>query len=210
MCGPIALALPLRGRSAVGRGGGVVLYNLGRISTYGLLGAIAGSVGLLASLGEWQRGLSIVAGLVLLVGALGNQWDRLKKPPFLRNPLSFVQRKIQSQLSKRSFLSLGVLGMFNGLLPCGMLYVALLSAMAAETSVEGALYMSAFGAGTLPAMLATAFLGQWASIGWRRAFQKMTPYLIAFAGVVLIVRGFSTHSHPHEPANTPIPICVGK
>lgn len=211
MCGPIALALPVNRRSGAGKVFGITLYNLGRVSVYAAMGGLIGSIGFLANIGEWQSWLSVGLGALLIAGAVGsfNWWERI--PGLFQNTTSLVHHNIRKRLSAGSFVSLTVMGMFNGLIPCGMVYLALASALATPDAVSGALYMALFGLGTLPAMMATGFLGQWASLKWRAAFKKMTPYIIVLAGVVLIVRGLmpvSAH-HSHE-AQGPIPVCVGK
>lgn len=213
MCGPIALALPVHKRSGVGKVLGVSLYNLGRVGVYAGLGFLVGGVGFVAHMGNWQQWLSVGAGVLLLIGAVGSYqwWQGIAVPGFLKKWVLLIQQNIQSRLSKQGFASLTVMGMFNGLLPCGMVYLALVSAVATTDSGSSALYMAAFGAGTFPAMLTTALLGQWASVSWRVAFKKMTPYLIGLAGIVLIVRGLSSPSdHHHHQASKPIPVCVGE
>ncbi len=213
MCGPIALALPVHRRSGAGKALGIVLYNLGRISVYALLGALIGSIGFAASLGQWQNWLSVLAGGLMLAGAIGSLkwWENLPFQGIASRGTSFVYRNIQSRLSKGSFGSLTVMGMLNGLIPCGMVYLALASALALPDAASGAAYMALFGSGTLPAMLATGFLGQWASVKWRLGFKRATPYLIAVAGIVLIVRGLlPVSAHQHHQAIEAIPICTGK
>lgn len=213
MCGPIALALPVHRRSGAGKALGIVLYNLGRISVYALLGALIGSIGFAASLGQWQNWLSIVAGGLMVAAAAGslNWWEKLPFQGIVSRGTSFVYGNIQSRLSKGSFSSLTLMGMFNGLIPCGMVYLALASTLALPDAASGAAYMALFGSGTLPAMLATGFLGQWASVKWRLAFKRATPYLVALAGIILIVRGLlPVSAHLHHGASDAIPVCVGK
>lgn len=212
MCGPIVLALPVHNRSAFGKIVGVTLYNVGRIFVYAIFGLIAGSIGL--AVGEWQNWVSIGAGALLLAVALGvgGVWDSLLSGTLFQHKIARLGTQIRKRLHNRSFFSLAVMGSLNGLLPCGMVYLALISALAMPDSFTGATYMAVFGLGTLPAMMLTAFMGQWASIKWRMSFKKLTPYLVALAGIVLIVRGIvpeSMHPHHHQPT-TAIPVCIGE
>lgn len=213
MCGPIALALPVHRRSAAGKIAGVLLYNLGRVSVYAVLGFAVGGIGFLAVLGEWQRWLSVGAGAILVLTAIGafRGWPGPAAPAFARSWVSAVQQCMMARLPRRGLASLWVMGMLNGLLPCGMVYLALLSAIVSINGYSGALFMAAFGLGTMPAMLATAFAGQWASLSWRIAFKKLTPWLIGVAGVVLVARGLSPGGvHRLDHASGSAPLCVGK
>ena len=212
MCGPIVLALPVHHRSTPGKIAGILLYNAGRILVYALLGLAAGGLGFVA--GDWQNWVSVGAGLLLVIFAIGTggALDRITSGSFFQRKMAELGTRIRKRLNNRSFLSLAVMGTLNGLLPCGMIYLALLSALAMPDSLSGALYMGMFGLGTLPAMFLTAFMGQWASVQWRATFKKATPYLVALAGIVLIVRGLSpvsAHAH-HAEASRSIPICIGE
>jgi sulfite exporter TauE/SafE len=211
MCGPIALALPVHKRSGSGKIMGIALYNLGRISVYALMGAVIGSIGFLANIGNWQQALSVGAGVLLIITAVGSfGWlERLAVPSFFRSRTSLISQSIQRRLSKDSFASLTIMGMLNGLLPCGMIYLALASALAMNSALSGAAYMALFGLGTVPAMMATGIFGQWASVKWRLGFKKVTPYLIVVAGVILILRGLQP-VEDHQHTTSAIPICVGK
>ncbi len=191
MCGPIVMALPSLLGDRTGKWYFPLLYNGGRIGTYVLLGVLFGMVGKGLSIAGWQQGLSLGLGLVILGGALipgkllrnvlpYNRWTHL---------LSRSQGKIRGIAQKHPLPAAWLTGMVNGLLPCGAVYLALAGALATGSIGEGGLYMVFFGLGTLPVMLALAFGRQWSRLNTRLHFQRALPYLAAFFGLLLILRG---------------------
>lgn len=183
MCGPLALALPgaraSRGEYVTGR----IIYNAGRIATYALLGAVFGLIGKTLALAGWQRGLSIGAGFAMLIAAFS--LHRLA-PAF---NLGFLRQAWGKLLGQRTLLSLFGIGLLNGLLPCGLVYVALAGAAATGDALHGAAFMAIFGAGTFPAMLAVSLAGRALSVPLRLKFQRVVPYAVGVLAVLLILRG---------------------
>lgn len=151
MCGPLSLALPLPREKKLG---GVLLYNSGRILTYCLLGALFGLVGSSLFLVGWQKAFSVVLAAAIILMLMLPQVSSFVSRTYLQTRwVGWVRHRLQEQFSKRSYLSAFFSGIFNGFLPCGLVYVAIAGALASETVAEGIFYMVAFGAGTLPAML---------------------------------------------------------
>lgn len=183
MCGPLALALPAgapdRARFAIGR----AAYNAGRIVTYCLLGVAFGAVGQTLAFAGWQRGLSIAAGIAMLAAAFAShRLSASVQIPLFRKAWSALLRN-------RGMASLFAIGLLNGLLPCGLVYVALAGAAATGSAAQGAVFMALFGMGTFPAMLAVALAGRMVSLPLRLRFQRAVPYAISFVAVLLILRG---------------------
>lgn len=87
-----------------------------------------------------------------------------------------------------SFLLLGIV---NGLLPCGMVYIALLSALSLGNITDSIVFMSMFGAGTLPAMMITAYAMQGLKGKSRGMLRHVVPYFIVAIGILLVVRGLN-------------------
>lgn len=217
MCGPIALALPVHQRSALGKLGGILWYNIGRSSTYALLGMLLGGVGSGLRLAGLQSGLSIATGVVMLAAvAYSSRWlDQLGTPSFLQKNISYLKQQLGALLRKRSTSAMLFLGMLNGLLPCGLVYIALISSVATGSLWQGALYMFLFGMGTLPAMSTVAFSKNIFSLALRQRARRLMPVLVAVTGIVLIARGLYVHSWPDlspskQAATTTIPVCHGK
>ncbi|MCB0561895.1 MAG: sulfite exporter TauE/SafE family protein [Phaeodactylibacter sp.] len=193
MCGPIALSLPYQGSHRWHTAGNVLLYNIGRVATYGLLGLFIGLVGRGFFLAGFQSYVSIGLGILLLAIALFsiNVESRLLRIPFVQQLNSWVKRQLGRLLRQQGPGKLFLVGMLNGLLPCGLVYMAIAGALAAGSIFNSALYMALFGLGTIPLMLATALAGQFIQLKWRARLRKLVPvFLVAFA-VLFILRGLN-------------------
>ena len=158
MCGGIVAALGFAADEKRNRWPILLSYNLGRISSYALAGALVGLLGLygreVLSLGPWLRAFAGV--LLILMGLYLADWWRLLT--WLERGGQYLWRYLQP-LGRGLFQVRGpgrgfLFGMLWGWLPCGLVYSALAYAAATADPVSGALAMSAFGLGTLPAMLA--------------------------------------------------------
>ena len=193
MCGPLALALP-RGNASNGRFvAGRVLYQLGRVTTYTFLGLMFGLIGGAARLAGAQQVLSISLGAAILL------WLVLPKRLTARiaagrriAPIFAHLKSILSALmrSKVLFAQFGVV-LLNGLLPCGMIYVALAAALAQPSLIESAAFMTLFGLGTVPAMLALSIAPTFISNHTRISLRRLMPVGTAVIAVLLIVRGLA-------------------
>lgn len=193
MCGPIAIALPLNNQSWFARISGGLLYNTGRTITYGLLGAIFGLAGMGLALGGMQQWVSIILGtfmiLAVIIPRLGAAGKRMA---------SFTDR-LTGQLKKpfiklfrmRTYSSLFIIGLLNGFLPCGLVYIALAGALVMSQVHEGALYMIFFGIGTIPMMLAISVAGNILSQKLRQKLSKVIPLFIILLGILFILRGLN-------------------
>jgi sulfite exporter TauE/SafE len=191
MCGPLALAIPVgnaqRGRTHIP----ITLYNLGRAFSYAMIGMVAGFVGSGFKWWGWQQGLSVMAGIWMLLFL----FYRFKLP--FRIPwLQAFHQKVQSVLSKkvqpgsisRSALMIGLL---NGWLPCGLVYVALPAALVTAHPWQGSLLMFSFGIGTWPVMMGLMWAGHRLSIPIRQKMYRFVPYLTSVLAIVLILRGLN-------------------
>ena len=191
MCGPLALSLPvadrLPGRFLVDR----LLYNLGRAVTYTLLGGLVGGVGRVVSLAGGQQILSVgIGGLMLLTGLVpwvSRQVGRLERAPSAF--LGRVMRPLGQLYQSGGAGAMLLIGLLNGLLPCGFVYAALATALTAGTVPHSMAFMAAFGLGTGPALLAVSMLGRVASTTWRARLQRLMPVGLAVVGLLLILRG---------------------
>jgi uncharacterized protein len=189
MCGPLALALPPAGTTAFAYILGRVTYNLGRIVTYCILGLVFGLVGATLWLAGVQRWVSIALGVALLLGLVASR--RL----VAWNPVASVVDRLKAPMSallrRRSLASLALLGLLNGLLPCGLVYAACAGAVATGGILAGAQYMAAFGAGTVPMMLTLSLSGKLVPVSLRLQLRKAIPVCLLLLGTLLILRGMS-------------------
>ncbi|REG81664.1 sulfite exporter TauE/SafE family protein [Algoriphagus antarcticus] len=188
MCGPIALAVGgKKGRSYFSH---KILYNLGRSVTYAVLGLIVGSIGFSLSLAGVQQGFSIAMGVIILIFALSyKRADQFLAIPALSEIVIWVKRQLNRFLKAGGSFAFFATGLANGLLPCGMVYMALVAALALQSPLLGATYMFFFGIGTIPLLLVLMYSGNIFSVQARQKFQKAIPYLGVLIGMLFIFRG---------------------
>lgn len=189
MCGPLALALPVTSGSALSFAAGRAAYNLGRVLTYCGLGVIFGLMGKTLLLAGIQRWVSISLGVLLLAGLFGSRKLALSRPVSVW--VAWLKTRMSARLRQRSFSSLLLLGILNGLLPCGLVYVAGAGAVLSDSVLSGAAYMAAFGAGTLPMMLAISGSGKLIPLSLRLKLLKALPISVFLLATLLILRGMS-------------------
>ena len=193
MCGPIAIALPLHGNSLPGKIFGATLYNLGRTLTYGIMGVLFGLLGQGVALLGFQQKISVIMGALMILSALfpalfRNQYS-MEKSWF-----SFVARlksSIGKMFSVRTFSSLFFIGMLNGLLPCGLVYMAIAGAIGTGDVFIGTLYMILFGLGTIPMLLGISLAGNMLSLTIRKRINKLIPILVVLVGIFFVLRGLN-------------------
>jgi sulfite exporter TauE/SafE len=189
MCGPLALALPATGRSGASFVASRIAYNAGRVITYCVLGIIFGLVGKTLVLAGIQRWISIALGVALLAGLFATRKLVLWNPVIFL--LDAIKRRMSGLLKRRSLTALATLGILNGFLPCGLVYVACTGAIASGGIVSGAIYMAAFGAGTIPLMLAIGVSGKLIPLGLRLKLLKAIPVSVFLLATLLILRGMA-------------------
>ncbi|GAB4440365.1 MAG: sulfite exporter TauE/SafE family protein [Turneriella sp.] len=187
MCGPLVLALPVDERRVWLSVSYRIIYNLGRVFTYALLGAVTGLVAVLFSLQVLQARVAQLAGLMLIAVALLQMLPRIRLPLFARAH-TVVSGFIAPLLRRAGIARFFLLGMLNGLLPCGMLAAALLVSVAAEDWLSGVGYMLAFGAGTFPLMLLASVFGIYISGRVRQVMAWLGPLYALALGCLLLLR----------------------
>jgi sulfite exporter TauE/SafE len=157
--------------------------------TYCFLGLVFGIVGKTLWLAGLQRWVSIALGAALLVGLLTSRRLALSKP--LLALVEGVKSRMATLLRRRSLLSLSLLGLLNGLLPCGLVYVACAGAVSTGGILAGIWYMAAFGAGTVPLMLTISLSGKLVPFSLRLWLSKAIPVSVCVLAALLILRGMS-------------------
>jgi uncharacterized protein len=192
MCGPLALTLPVQNLSRLHKTLSLLLYHSGRITVYALLGLIFGLMGRGMYLVGFQQWFSIGLGVLMLLYLL--QYFGMPKlnPP---SPIKKFNREVQKQIlrlwkspSRSSFI---LLGMANGILPCGMVYLAVAGALNVSQVSDGVFFMAMFGVGTLPPLFALSFFGSFIKLSLRNSIRQMTPLIIATMAIILILRGLN-------------------
>ena len=190
MCGPIAMALPLKEESDWGKFSGAMLYNSGRITTYTFFGLAFGLIGRSFSIFGYQQWVSIGLGVSILIVLL---LPKKITAQFGQNSITAFFAKIRSSLgklfAKKNHASLYSIGLLNGLLPCGLVYMAAALAIATGAVGKGMMFMAFFGLGTLPMMWGMAFFGTFVRISLRQKIRKAYPYFMTIIALLLILRG---------------------
>jgi sulfite exporter TauE/SafE len=192
MCGPIALALPLKNQSLLSKIFSSLIYNGGRSITYGIMGFLFGLIGRGLYLGGLQRWTSIALGVIMVLSVIFPfLFRKVNLESRVDNALSAVKKLFGRFLSVRTYKSLFIIGLLNGLLPCGLVYIALAGAIVAGTAWDGALFMILFGLGTVPVMFALPVAGSMVSLKFRNRIRKIIPYFIILIGLIFILRGLN-------------------
>lgn len=193
MCGPIVVALPVFGESQLKILMGRILYNLGRVVTYAALGALFGLFGSRLVLFGLQQDLSIALGVIILLYVLTPRKikNRLAQTLFYRKTTDIIKVQFAGLISKKSNSSLFTIGLLNGLLPCGFVYVGIAGAVSTGSVLNGTLYMALFGLGTFPVMLATAIFGKVININIKQKINKLIPVFAVLLAILFILRGLN-------------------
>lgn len=193
MCGPIAVALPLGKRSMGYKVLGSLVYNLGRILTYGILGALFGLLGQGIEMAGLQQWASILIGAAMILSVIA--------PALFKGKLKYEQifigfagkliGKFRQLFMISSLPSLFFIGLLNGLLPCGLVYVAIAGAINTNATLNGVIYMIIFGLGTIPVMATIPLLGNLIGKNIRKRFRNALSVFIVVLGIIFILRGLS-------------------
>ncbi|MAC93902.1 MAG: hypothetical protein CMC96_00225 [Flavobacteriales bacterium] len=193
MCGPIAFALPLDRSSQFSIFSGSLLYNIGRLITYFLLGVIFGLLGYGFFLAGFQRWISIGVGVIMILSVLLPQISKKRNFhfPAFSLWLGKVKGELGKQLGRKSNANMLAIGLLNGLLPCGLVYMGLAGATATATAVSGGVFMLFFGLGTLPLMLAVAIFGNQIKTKLMSKARRLIPAFIILIGSLFILRGMN-------------------
>lgn len=191
MCGPIAFMLPLDRENRLRGWAQLSLYHLGRLTAYGTIGLAFGFLGRGLALFGFQQKLSLGIGLLMvllvLVPGATFQGSRFMAP--LHRGLGKLRSALGDTLGKRSPDAFLTLGLLNGFLPCGLVYMALLGALAMAAPLQGGFYMLLFGLGTVPMMSLVAFSKGLLKPSLARGFKKLIPIFVVLIGVLFILRG---------------------
>lgn len=192
MCGAFAFSIPTQTFSNTRKLMAILLYNAGRITTYILIGLLFGLLGRQIFLAGFQRWFSLLAGLFILLVVVQSWLQR----PFLHLPgfqsmTAFISKLIRKFLGKPSLSHIYLLGGANGLLPCGLVYLAVTGALASGTIAGATGFMAAYGLGTLPAMFLLSYSGVFVGISLRNRIKQAIPFFAVLMGVLLILRGMN-------------------
>jgi len=203
MCGPIAMLLPVDRSNPAKKVIQIMLYHIGRLSAYALLGLIFGILGKGFYMAGIQQHLSIIVGILMIVIVLIPERVFMKynfsKPVY--KLLSNVKTSLGNQFKRKSPDALFTIGLLNGFLPCGLVYAALFGAIAMQNVSLGVTYMLLYGLGTIPMMSAVVYLSNFLSIPIRSKMQKIIPVVTVIIGTLFILRGLGLDIAYLSPSN---------
>ena len=203
MCGPIAMMLPVDRNNPAKKVTQIMTYHIGRLTAYGTIGLLFGLIGKGFFMAGMQQKLSIFIGVLMLLVVLIPQKVvaryNFSKPIF--KIISKVKQHLGSQFKNKSYKSLFTIGLLNGFLPCGMVYVALFGAMAMQSASFGIVYMLLFGLGTVPMMSSMVYLNSFITISFRNKIQKVVPYVAVIIAMLFILRGLGLGIPYVSPSN---------
>jgi uncharacterized protein len=192
MCGPLALSLPVYHLQGIKKTVAHFLYNMGRVFTYSVLGFLFGMLGKGFAAAGWQQLFSIVTGSAMLIlTLLYFVWKKNYQPKWLQQFNRTVQKNIAYFLQQKNNSGYFLLGTVNGLLPCGMVYMAIAAALVTGDVWQSTLLMGSFGLATLPAMLLLGIVGSGISISVRQKMKQVTPIVMILVSCLLILRGMN-------------------
>lgn len=210
MCSPLAMAVTAQKPFFFNK----IIYNTGRIFTYGILGTIAAGFGSLFMITPYQGIVSFIIGAVFLlmgIGAISGV-----RIPFLTNALTRLTSHLKTYfnfwLKKKSNIAVFMMGMLNGLLPCGLTYLAMTYCFIMPAAMDGFWFMIMFGAGTWPVMIGFTWL---LGIGFGKIklnYQRITTVLFIMIGAWLLARvminqSMDSHQHLFGHSTTEEVIC---
>lgn len=191
MCGPIAFMLPVDRTNAFKKITQITIYHFGRLLAYSIIGLVFGLIGKSLFLFGFQQQLSIAIGILMILVVIIPQKTlnkyNISKPIY--KIISKVKSSLGSALKKKTADTFLTIGFLNGFLPCGLVYMALFTAIASGNALNGSLYMATFGLGTIPLMTTAIYFTGLLSGSVRQKIQKLIPVFVVIIGCLFIIRG---------------------
>lgn len=203
MCGPIAMMLPVDHKNQTKKALQIATYHLGRLTSYGILGFAFGILGSGFYFAGIQQNLSILVGILMIVIVLVPEKVFAKynfsKPIY--KLISKIKSSLGKQFKRKSFDALFTIGLFNGLLPCGLVYAALFGAIAMQNVALSTSYMILYGLGTIPLMSAVVYFSEVIKYPIRNKLQVLIPVVTVIIGTLFILRGLGLNIAYLSPSN---------
>lgn len=190
MCGPLAFAIPVSSNKWWLVVGDKLLYNTGRIVTYSLLGLLMGFIGKQLWVYGLQQVVSLLSGMLIIIAAFTRLFKiRMSGSKFFSRLMLPFNKLLSFALQHYS--GHFVVGVINGLLPCGFVYLALAGAINIQSPVTAAAFMFWFGMGTFPLMLLATISSGFIGPIVRRKINRVIPYVMICLGFWFILRGLN-------------------
>ncbi len=193
MCGPIAIALPYPSSNVSVFILGRIVYNLGRLTTYSFIGAIFGLLGSRLIIAGFQQTITITVGVIIILFVLTPMKYKSKfyQHKLVQKISSPIKTSIAELFKQGTVPAMFLIGLLNGLLPCGLVYVAIAGAISSGDAISGMIFMVLFGLGTFPAMFAATIFGRFINLNLRKKISKAIPSLTLILAILFILRGLA-------------------
>lgn len=192
MCSPLVMAVTSQKSFLI-----KVIYNSGRILSYGMMGMIAAQLGQFTFLHSYQAFVSIGLGAALLLFAFGLIPGLLL--PFIAKPIAaftgFLKHIFKKILARKSTSTTFLLGVLNGFIPCGISSLALAYCLILPDATAGFLAMIAFGLGTWPVMIFLPWLAGWGGALVKINYRNATVAAMVLSGILLMTQGVWSGLH---------------
>lgn len=177
-------------------------YNFGRVTTYTVLGALFGLLGKAIAFTPTTKGvLFLLTGILMILAGL----SLLGNLKFLNSAEWSVSKNIWYQnafrklISSKSLMSFYLLGMLNGIIPCGLVYSFAIFAASTASPLWGAIVMATFGLATIPALFFLGTITKFLQTGsLRGTMMKLAAMLVVFYGLFTLYKGYKFIAHPKE------------
>ncbi|NQT64260.1 MAG: sulfite exporter TauE/SafE family protein [Candidatus Marinimicrobia bacterium] len=204
MCGGIVIAYSAasleKDRSRMAQAISHLLYSLGRVTTYTALGAVFGILGGVVVFNNTTNGiLWIVAGVAMVIAGLSllGKLHVLKLFETSFASSTWYQTAFKNLLKSESLLGFYLLGMLNGLLPCGFVYFFAITAASTASPIYGALVMFIFGLSTIPALFSLGFfVGLFNKLKFRHVMTQLAALSVIIYGLYTLYNGYRYLTEP--------------
>lgn len=175
-------------------------YNFGRVATYTIMGVFFGLLGKTIAFTPATKGiLFLLTGVLMVLAGLSliGNIKFLNSAEFSISNNRWYQNSFRKLIASKSLGSFFLLGMLNGLIPCGLVYSFAIFAASTASPLWGAIVMAVFGLATVPALFflgtATRFLQQGSLRG---IMMKVAALLVILYGLVTLYKGYNFMAKP--------------
>jgi len=175
-------------------------YNFGRVATYSILGAIFGFVGQVVAFTPTTKGvLFVLTGILMILAGLSlvGNIKFLNSAEWSVSKYGWYQNSFRKLISSKSYGSFFLLGMLNGIIPCGLVYSFAIFAASTASPLYGAIVMAIFGLATIPALFFLGFITKFLQRGsLRGTMMKLAALLVILYGGMTLFKGYNFIAHP--------------
>lgn len=175
-------------------------YNFGRVTTYTILGGIFGFIGQVIAFTPTTKGiLFVITGILMILAGLSliGNIKFLNSAEWSVSKYTWYQKSFRKLMSNQSYISFYLLGLLNGIIPCGLVYSFAIFAASTADPLAGALVMATFGLATIPALFFLGFITKFLQKGsLRSTMMKLAALLVILYGGITLFKGYNFIVHP--------------